>query len=106
MAKFYLDASLFLLPSSNEIFGMVVLELLFFGTPVFSTPEAGPKDILQYQDNLSRCFSLDLESWKNEIINFILSTNMENRILRHNYIQCHFNWASIAEEYIGKIIDN
>jgi glycosyltransferase involved in cell wall biosynthesis len=46
LGKAYSAADLFLLPSKYEIFGMVVLESMAFGTPVLSTPTAGPMDII------------------------------------------------------------
>jgi glycosyltransferase involved in cell wall biosynthesis len=46
LGKAYSAADLFLLPSKYEIFGMVVLESMAFGTPVLSTPSAGPRDII------------------------------------------------------------
>jgi glycosyltransferase involved in cell wall biosynthesis len=46
LGRAYSASDLFLLPSKYEIFGMVVLESMAFGTPVLSTPTAGPMDII------------------------------------------------------------
>lgn len=46
LSSIYSESSLLILPSKQEYFGCVVIESLACGTPVLSTSNAGPKDII------------------------------------------------------------
>ncbi len=46
LKSLYETADYFLLASNYEIYGMVVLEALYFGCPVLSTKTAGPTDMI------------------------------------------------------------
>ena len=46
IATFLADASLFVLPSHDEPFGIVLLEAMARGVPIVTTPAVGPREIL------------------------------------------------------------
>lgn len=54
VAGFLGDAHLFVLPSHDEPFGIVVLEAMARGIPIVTTPTVGPREIL---DDHSACFA-------------------------------------------------
>ena len=54
VASFLRDAHVFVLPSHDEPFGIVVLEAMASGVPIVTTPTAGPLEIL---DDNTACFA-------------------------------------------------
>ncbi|SFE81709.1 glycosyltransferase family 4 protein [Thermophagus xiamenensis] len=92
---------LLLLPSLYEIFGMVVLEALYFGIPVFSTPTAGPKDIIKNYE-YGRILDLDLDYWCLEIEEYLEHEKKHKRercLLRRRFVKSHYNWDKISQKY-------
>jgi len=49
LAKVYGNADVFVFPSRNETFGLVMLEAMACGTPVAAYPVDGPQEVLQNQ---------------------------------------------------------
>jgi len=70
----YQSSDIFLLPSKYEIYGMVVLEALFYGIPIISSDTAGPKDIIT-NNILGVCLPIDINIWIQNIYTII---NMES----------------------------
>lgn len=95
----YSCANIFLLPTNYEIYGMVVMEALYAGVPVISTPEAGPAYILN-DERLGKCIPLDVERWKS-VINFYMSNYLSigDKAYRQQYVNERFRWSHIAKEY-------
>jgi len=106
MPSLYSASSLFLLPSNYEIYGMVVIEAMYFGLPVISTMTAGPEDIIENDLDGVLMDSLDTDKWARAIRNLLLkperlsemSLNAQNKV--HNKLL----WEVIAEEYNEQII--
>lgn len=64
----YASADLFLLASSYEIYGMVILESMFFGCPVLSTMTAGAEVLIENnKDGIIIDGNLDADKWINKI---------------------------------------
>ena len=95
----YKNSDVLLLPTNNEIYGMVIMEALFNGIPVVSTHEAGPSFILK-DIKLGKCLDLSHEKWS-EIIRYYLSNenSLEDKNFRKKYIKNNFNWERISIEY-------
>lgn len=88
----------FLLPTNYEIYGMVVLESLLNGTPVISTPEAGPLTILKDQI-YGKCLPLSKDKWIKEIMYQSNHTVQKVRLKRKVYVTDSFNWEQIGKTY-------
>jgi glycosyltransferase involved in cell wall biosynthesis len=96
----YENSDIFLLPTSYEIYGMVILESLYFGIPIISTKEAGPVFILQ-NDILGCCLEkLDKTEWIHKI-DFYLKNNKNTQHidLRKKEVENKYRWSNIAEKY-------
>lgn len=67
LPSIYNSSDLFLLASNYEIFGMVILESMYFGLPVVSSSTAGSETIIGTDDGviLPR---MDVDLWKNAIL--------------------------------------
>ena len=72
----YERSNIFLLPTSYEIYGMVVMEALAYGVPVIATPEAGPEYLLRNEE-YGICEFLDVNKWISHI-NFYLENLIYN----------------------------
>lgn len=96
IGSIYKKCDLFLLPSNHEIYGMVVLEALFYGIPVIATPTAGPLDILKKQD-YGMCIELELSKWTEAILSYLKSDKKGESL--HNYVREFYNWELIAKTY-------
>lgn len=96
----YASSDLFLLASNYEIFGMVILESMYFGTPVISTATAGANTLI---DETTGCLmnDLDIYKWEKTIVhlcsNSIVLEAMKNRC--KNVIRDKFIWNRAADEF-------
>lgn len=100
----YEQADVFILPSDYEIYGMVVAESLFFGTPVISTRTAGPVDIIQEEAQGRTMPTLDANEWLIALALYgTASRDLDGNAERKSYAISRFDWANIAQEYIRLI---
>lgn len=97
----YEQADVFILPSDYEIYGMVVAESLFFGTPVVSTKTAGPIDILESDSQGCLIKTLNVTEWL-AAINYYASAALDKsgNARRRSYAEKRFDWVIIAREYL------
>ena len=101
----YERANIFLLPTTYEIYGMVVMESLVYGVPVVSTPEAGPLYLLSDR-KYGICETLDVKKWIWAINYYLENFNSnKDKSERIAYVNERFRWPKIAKEYY-KIISS
>ncbi len=94
----YRNADMFLLPSSYEIFGMVLLESFYFGLSVLSSPTAGALEVIPSFYN-GYVKPLEKDVWVKTIeLHFKNSTNSVQ--IRNKYHQ-RYEWSTIAKEFIS-----
>lgn len=102
----YKASSLFLLPSEYEIYGMVVIESMFFGVPVISTRTAGPEDIITHLANGILLDGINRDQWV-ETIKELIENKDKRRMMGENAaskIRTSLTWDEISKEYISKVI--
>lgn len=99
----YERADVFLLPTSYEIYGMVVMESLAYGVPVVSTPEAGPLHLLS-DKKYGTCVPMDTKEWIPVIKYYLDNRNTKGiRDERIAYINRNYRWPGIARKYFKVI---
>lgn len=104
MQAIYKKFDLFLLPTHYEIYGMVVLEALFYGLFVISTPTAGPLDIIS-EELLGAIAPLDIDSWCQIILKQAgnVTEDEVTKRLRTEYVKKKYSWNNIALLYLASI---
>lgn len=101
----YKAADAFLLPSVQEIFGMVLLEAMYFSLPVISSNSAGAETLIKNEENGIILENFSVDSWE-EKMNYILD-NYEVAMQYGNEakqtIEREFLWDKVAEKMINVI---
>lgn len=98
----YAASDVFLLASNYEIFGMVILESMYFGTPVISTSTAGGKTIIEngvdgvvidnlIASNWTRCIK-DICGNKDRLSNMSIAAKRK--------IHEHLVWDKAADNFV------
>ena len=102
----YQIADLFLLASDYEIYGMVVLEAMFYSVPVISNNTAGPASIINTYINGVIIDDLEKEQWINTIKDLLndsdalssLKAKAKEKIINE------LTWEKIAQLYLNNVI--
>lgn len=100
----YEKADIFLLPSVKEIFGMVLLEAMYFGKSLISSHSAGADTLVETNISGIIIDTYDVTEWKNKIEELLDSDIRRMRMGEeaHERIVNYFSWDAIAE----KMLDN
>lgn len=106
LASIYQSSDLFLLASDYEIYGMVVLEAMFYGVPVISNNTAGPASIIDSDLNGIIIDDLDTKEWSSMIEILLTDTVKLNKmkISAKNKIDQELTWDRIAQKYLDEVI--
>lgn len=98
----YKQHDLFLFPTKYEVFGMVLLEALYFGCVVISSEEGGPKTILDNGKNGFLMKNFDVDEWVEQIIKIYKHEYDIECIMRNarNSVKIHYNWDESAEDFL------
>lgn len=107
LRTFYKKSDLMVFPSFYEIFGMVLLEAMYFDLPVISSDNGGSDTLIT--DGLDGVIvkSFDADTWCESISKLHDDTEMY-RIIKNNLIlkdHAVYTWDGIARHYIDTIKD-
>ena len=92
------DASIFVLPSDEETFGVVVIEAMSMGLPVVATASGGPEDIIKRETGI--LVERNTDSLANGILKIISNYEFYNREGIRLYVVENFSGEAIADKYI------
>lgn len=101
LADIYESASAFLFPSNYEIFGMVLLEAMYFGLPVISSMNGGASMLIQDGENGYVIGGFDVEEWSKKIESILLDEEKRNQMSQNakmNIIE-NYTWDHLAEKF-------
>lgn len=97
------QSDVLLLPTHYEIYGMVVMEALFYGLPVVASAEAGPQTILS-DEKLGVCLhGWNAEQWAKSVLEYTQSFQSSHVGYRKEYVMSKFHWQAIAYQYLDSI---
>lgn len=96
----YPMAKAFLLPSKLEIFGMVLLEAMYFKSPVITSRNGGSVTLIKNCVNGQVIDKFDTDLWKNSIFYYLDNKEESEKIVEnaHNLIKEKYNWDYIANK--------
>lgn len=97
----YEQSDLFLFPSKVDIFGMVLLESMFFGTPVVSSKNGGANTIIN-EDNGIVIEDFNEEKWAIETLNLLEDRKRYKNMASNakSIVTNNFLWQHIAKKFI------
>lgn len=98
LARLYEKADLMLFPSRYEIFGMVLLEAVYFGLPVVTTRNGGSDVIEEERERGHVLMGHDLEEWVASVEQSLKQDkNQYEYISKRNH---EVSWDMIADKFI------
>ncbi|MDT0593608.1 glycosyltransferase family 4 protein [Glaciecola petra] len=106
LAAIYERAQIVLLASDYEIYGMILLEAMYFATAAISTLNAGSVDLIN-DDNGCIIESKDLQTWCDKVKELSSSTETIGNMSKYAqvFVQDNLTWEKVAEKYQAEILD-
>ena len=102
LSQIYELADFFLLPTEYEIFGMVLLEAMYYGNVVLSTRNGGSSTLINNGKNGCVIEKRDANIWANIICELIECKNQMIAIKAnaHDTIASQYTWDKLADLFI------
>lgn len=101
----YCNADVFILPSKQEIFGMVLLEAMYFGVPTVSSKNGGSTTLIRNKFNgvIENDFSIN--SWTDNIIEILANKDYSDsmRFQAKETINNNFTWKAIVNKFLEEV---
>lgn len=102
LSEVYKASDLFLLPTIYEIFGMVLLEAMYFGIPVLTTQNGGSDTLIRDGENGYILRTDDVDGWVDIIEKYCHAQQdffgMKEKAT--DTIQNMFTWDCLAEQFL------
>ncbi len=101
----YTEAKLMIFPSNYEIFGMVLLEAMYFDLPVISSDNGGSDTLITDGVDGVIIKEFDKDIWVNTISKLHDDSQEYNTIKKNLTLKDHsvYTWDAIAKKYIDAI---
>lgn len=102
LSEVYKIADFFLLPTEYEIFGMVLLEAMYYRNVVLTTKNGGSSTLIKHGQNGFIIENKDIDSWAECILNVYMDMDKKHEIqmLASNTIENEFTWDVLADEFL------
>lgn len=102
LPSLYKMSDIFTLISDYEIYGMVILESMYFGVPVISTKTAGSEVLIENGSDGIIINTKSIEYWKRAIINVTsdMKTLSVMRQKAKNKIKSKYLWVKASEQFL------
>lgn len=111
LPKVYGSAEVFVFTSNYEIFGMVLLEAMYFELPVVSSMNGGASMLIEDGENGYVLEKFDAEEWEKKIESILIDKKRRELMGQKGRMKIlkSFTWSSLAEKFEGvyrKAIDD
>ena len=98
-------AKVFLLPSHFEIFGMVLLEAMYFGVPVVTRLNGGSSSMIEGRDSGLIVDAYNSDKWADAVFKYLNDPGFAQRISENSQriVKEEFTWDAIIKKMIKEI---
>lgn len=102
LAEYYKQSSLFLFTSNYEIFGMVLLEAMYFGVPVISSRNGGSTTLIENGFNGYVMDGFDQSKWTECMEGLLCDSEKLTQMGIHaqQTIKEQFTWDALADKFV------
>lgn len=102
LPSLYKCCDAFLLPTKYEIFGMVILESMYFGLPVITTLNGGSSTIIKNNETGIICLLNDKNEWVSAVNKLFQDNNLRDTISKNSskLVSSNFTWDALADKFI------
>ena len=103
LADVYKNTDLFLFTSNYEIFGMVLLEAMYFGVPVISTENGGAVTLIKQGENGYVLDGFDIMQWVEKIQSLMDNKEkwMEMGDMAEKTVKEKYLWDKLADQFLS-----
>ena len=104
----YPQAKVFLLPSHFEIFGMVLLEAMYFGVPVVTRLNGGSSSMIEGRNSGIIVDEYDADKWADAIFKYLNEPDYAQMVSENakKIVREEFTWDAIVNKMIKEIYPN
>ena len=101
----YCSADIFILPSKQEIFGMVLLEAMYFGVPTISSKNGGSTTLIRNKFNGVIENDFLINCWTDNIIEILDNKDYSDsmRVQAKETINNNFTWKVIVNKFLEEV---
>lgn len=102
MPAIYQASDAFSLPTRYEIFGMVLLEAMYYGLPVFTTYNGGSSTLINNENGII-IENTDCNEWSEKIVK-VLSDKKECDAIgekAHRTVEKNYTWDALANKFLS-----
>ena len=98
-------AKAFLLPSKLEIFGMVLLEAMYLGTPVITSRNGGSMTLIKGRQTGQMLDGFDADEWADAVMKYIDNPEYTQTVKDNaqKLIRDEYNWEVLAKKFLSAI---
>ena len=98
----YRHCDIFLLPTIYDIYGMVLLEAMYYGIPTLTTVNGGSNMMIKDGENGFVFDNFNLKTWTDQIKKLSEDKKLANTIGKnaHDTIVSEFTWDALAEKFV------
>ena len=104
LPNIYKCCDIFLLPTQYEIFGMVLLEAMYFGVPTITTWNGGSSTLIENEQNGFICSIQNQMEWINTIEKLLNNESIRLNVSKNSQekIKENYTWDSLSEVFISE----
>lgn len=101
LGEIYRQSDLFLFPTNYDIFGMVLLESMYYGCVPMSSVNGGASMLIRDGAN-GRCIGAEKEDWLTAVKELILDPGLRKRMSKAaaETIRKQFTWDAVADGFV------
>lgn len=102
LKEVYANADIFLLPTIYDIYGMVLLEAMYFGIPTITSVNGGSNMMIKSGENGYVLEDFKADRWAEAIVRLSQDEELRKKIgaAAHETIASRFTWAKLAPQFI------